>query len=152
RTEANRSLMPKSILQSQLHASLKQEGLFPLYLVVGDDDLLRDMAVATLKTAVLGEHGDDFNCDLFYGDEASGGEIAACASEIAVFASRRMVVVKAADKLPAREGEALLPYLQAPNDTTTIIFSASKLDGRLKFSQALARAAVMVECAPPTDA
>jgi DNA polymerase-3 subunit delta len=144
--------MPKSIPQSHLQGALKQDGLAPLYLIIGEDDLLRDTAVATLKTAVLGENGDDFNCDIFYGDEASGAEIAACASEIPVFASRRMVVVKGVDKLPAREGDALLPYFEAPNETTTAAFVAPKLDGRLKVSQALARAAVTVECAFPSEA
>jgi DNA polymerase-3 subunit delta len=144
--------MPSTVTYTQLQASLKQGVRAPLYLVVGEDDLLRDTALATLKTAVLGESGDTFNCDIFYGDEAGGADIVACASEVAVFASRRLVVVKAADKLPARECEALLPYLQAPNDTTTVLFIASKMDGRLKFTQALARVAVSVDCSPPSEA
>jgi DNA polymerase III subunit delta len=144
--------MPSTVTQAQLQASLKR-GLFaPLYLVVGEDDLLRDTASATLKAAVLGEGGDSFNYDVFYGDEASGTDIVACASEVAVFAPRRLVVVKAADKLPARECEALLPYIQAPNETTTLLFIAPKMDGRLKFTQALARVATLVDCSPPSDA
>jgi DNA polymerase III subunit delta len=144
--------MPSTITYIQLQASLKQGVCAPLYLVVGEDDLLRDTALAALKAAVLGEGGDTFNSDIFYGDEAGGADIVACASEVAVFASRRLVVVKAADKLPARECEALLPYLQAPNDTTTVLFIAPKMDGRLKFTQALARVAVSVDCSPPSEA
>ncbi|HEY6973438.1 MAG TPA: DNA polymerase III subunit delta [Nitrospiraceae bacterium] len=144
--------MPSTVTQTQLQASLKQGVLAPLYLVVGEDDLLRDTALSALKVAVLGEGGDTFNCDVFYGDEASGSDIVACASEVAVFAPRRLVVVKGADKLPARECEALLPYLQMPNDTTTVLFIAPKMDGRLKFTQALARVAVSVDCSTPSDA
>lgn len=144
--------MPSTVTQTQLQASLKQGALAPLYLVVGEDDLLRDTTLSTLKAAVLGEGADIFNCDVFYGDEASGADIVACASEVAVFAARRLVVVKAADKLPARECEALLPYLQMPNDTTTMIFIAPKMDGRLKFTQALARVAVSIDCSTPSDA
>ena len=106
------------------------------------------MALGALKTALLGEGESDFNCDLFYGDDVSGTEIVTCASEVAVFAARRVVVVKAADKLPARECDAILPYLKEPNGSTAVIFVAPKLDGRLKFTQALARAAVMVDCSP----
>lgn len=144
--------MPSTVTQTKLQASLKQGVPAPLYLVIGEDDLLRDTAVATLKAAVLGDDGNDFNCDVFYGDEVGGSDIVACASEIAVFASRRLVVVKAADKLPARESEVLLTYLRAPNESTTILFVAPKLDGRLKFTQALSRVAISVDCSPPIDA
>jgi len=144
--------MGSAISHAQLNAQLSQGTVAPLYAVVGEEDLLRDMALGALKTALLGEGNGDFNCDLFYGDSASGIEIVTCASEVAVFSARRVVVVRAADKLPARECEALLPYLKEPNDTTAMIFAAPKLDGRLKFTQALTRTAVMVDCSPLREA
>ena len=82
----------------------------------------------------------------------NGAEIVTCASEVAVFAARRVVVVKAADKLPARECDALLSYLKRPNDSTVVIFVATKLDGRLKFTQTLTRTAVMVDCSSLREA
>lgn len=142
--------MPQAVPVSQLPAHLAKV-VAPLYAVIGEEDLLRDTALALIKQAVLGADGNDFNCDLFYGDEAEGAEIAACASEVAVFAPRRLVIVKAADKLAAKQSEMLLPYLQAPNDTTTIVFVAAKLDGRLKFSQALTQASLVVDCGPLKD-
>ena len=144
--------MASTISHAQLNAQLAQKAVAPLYAVVGEEDLLRDMALGALKSVLLGEGESDFNCDLFYGDDVSGAEIVTCASEVAVFAARRVVVVKAADKLPARECDALLPYLKEPNDTTAMIFAAPKLDGRLKFTQALTRTAVMVDCSPLREA
>src|SRR5574341_2090884 len=114
--------MPSTVTQPHLQALLKQGALAPLYLVVGEDDLLRDTALATFKAAVLGEGGDDFNCDIFYGDEAGGDDIVACASEVAVFASRQIVVVKAADKLPALVFVVLWPQRPALNPATTLLF------------------------------
>ena len=134
----------------QLHAALRQQLPAPVYLVVGEEDLLRDEAVATLKAALLGE-GGDFNFDVFYGDEAAGTDILTCALEVPVFAERRMVLVKGAEKISAREAEVLLPYLAAPVQATTVIFVSTKLDGRLKFSQALGRAAVTIDCSPLRD-
>jgi DNA polymerase III subunit delta len=139
--------MGSSITALQLESVLKQQAAAPLYLIVGEEDLLRDRAVAALKTAVLGESGD-FNYDLFYGDEASGADVLTCASEMPVFAERRLVIVKTAEKLTAKEGEILLRYLASPMETTTLVFVSPKLDGRLKFSQTLARAAVTVDCSP----
>lgn len=144
--------MASVLSHAQLNAQLAQGTVAPLYAVVGEEDLLRDVALGALKTALLGEGESDFNCDLFYGDDASGAEIVTCASEVAVFSARRVVVVKAADKLPARECDAVLPYLKEPNDSTAVIFVAPKLDGRLKFTQALLKAAVTVDCSPLREA
>ncbi len=144
--------MAPSLSVAQLPQYLTQQMPAPLYLVVGEEDLLRDAAVAAIKQAVLGGEGDAFNCDVFYGDEADGGQIVACAAESAVFAARRLVLVKSAEKLSAKQGETLLPYVKDPNDGTTLVFVAAKLDGRLKFTQALNQAAVVVDCASPRDA
>lgn len=145
----------------ELPAWLTQKGVAPLYLVAGDEDYLRDHAVAAIKAAVLGwavggEEGggssdagglDAFNDDLLYGDECEAAEILARAGEVPVFAPRRLVLVKATEKLPARDGEALLPYLQAPCESTTLVFVAGKkLDERRKFTQALYKAATVVDC------
>jgi DNA polymerase III subunit delta len=144
--------MAAAISHAQLNAQLSQGTVAPLYAVVGEEDLLRDMALGVLKTRLLGKEESDFNCDLFYGDDVSGVEIVACASEVAVFAARRVVVVKAADKLSARECDAILPYLKNPSDSTAVIFVASKLDGRFKFTQALSKAAVTIDCSPLREA
>ena len=144
--------MASTISYAQLKTQLAQGTVASLYAVVGEEDLLRDMALATLKTALFGVGESDFNCDVFYGDDVSGADIVTCASEVAVFSARRMVVVKAADKLPARECDAVLPYLKEPNESTVVIFVASKLDGRLKFAQTLAKAAVTIDCSPLREA
>jgi len=135
----------------QLESALKLHAPGPLYLIIGEEDLLRDHALAVLKAVVLRD-GDEFNYDLFYGDEAGGAEILTCASEMPVFAERRLVVVKTAEKLSTRESEALLDYLKEPVESTTLVFVSPKLDGRLKFSQALARTAVTIDCSPLREA
>lgn len=141
--------MATTVPALQLESILNQPP--PLYLLVGEEDLLRDQALAQLKAAILGDAGD-FNYDLLYGDEAAGADIVACASAMPVFAERRLVIVKSAEKLPARESDALLDYLKHPVESTTLVFVSPKLDGRLKFSQALAKAAVTIDCAPLRDA
>ena len=143
--------MAQAITIAQLAAQLKKDAIAPLYALIGEEDLLRDAGLTLLKETVLGGDGNDFNSDVFYGDEAEGSAIVTCASEVAVFAPRRLVIVKAADKLPAKQVEALLPYLKAPNESTTLVFAATKLDGRLKFTQVLTQTAIVVECAPLKD-
>ncbi len=145
---------------NELASAIKKAGPSPLYVVLGEEDFLRDQAVSLIKAAVLAGAGEErreggadaglaaFNEDLLYGDESDAAEVLACARQAPAFAPRRFVLLKAADKLPAREAEALLPYLVSPCETTTLVFTASKLDKRQKFPQALVARAVVVDCAP----
>lgn len=137
----------------ELEPSIRRHGVAPIYLIVGEEDYLRDQATASIKAAVLGADGSDgFNCDLFYGDECTAADILSCVSDLPVFAERRLVLVKAVEKLPARETEQLIPYLKAPNESTTLVFVTAKLDGRLKFTQSLKQTAAVVDCGPlPTN-
>jgi DNA polymerase-3 subunit delta len=144
--------MASALNHVQLESALKQQVPGSLYLVVGEEDLLRDSSLAAITRAALGGEGDDFNYELFYGDEASGADIRNSVAAVPVFAERRVVVVKAAEKLSARESEQLLDCVNNPVESTALVFVSPKLDGRLKFSQALMRAAVVVDCAPLREA
>ncbi|MGH7233475.1 MAG: DNA polymerase III subunit delta [Nitrospiraceae bacterium] len=138
----------------ELDTAIKKTGAGPLYLVSGEEDYLRDQAIARIKAAVLGDDAagmGDFNIDVLYGDESDASEILARAGEVPAFAARRLVLVKGAEKLSARNGEALLPYLKSPCEMTTLVFAAPKLDGRTKLAMALKERAVVVECGPLPD-
>ncbi len=145
--------MSVAVMSLELPQSLAHSGVLPLYSVVGEEDYLRDQSVSILRQAALGEEWNSgFNYDVFHADDSSVEDVLACAAEIPVFAARRVIVYKSLEKLPAREGERLLSYLSAPNETTTLIIVGAKLDGRLKWTQALAKKAMTVTCAPLRDA
>ncbi len=136
-----------------LESTLAKQGPAPLYAVVGEEDWLREQAVAALKAAVLGGPsvgvGDGmevFNYDLLYADESDATEILERAGQAPVFAARRCVIVKSAEKVSPRDGDALLAYLKEPCETTTLVFVAAKLDKRLKFTKELLEHAVAVDC------
>ncbi|MFM8551036.1 MAG: DNA polymerase III subunit delta, partial [Nitrospiraceae bacterium] len=147
---------------SDITATIAKDGAAPLYLVTGEkrgfrkdsfevDDYLVDQAVAAIKGAVLtgsaGDEGGDggtdaFNYDLLYGDETDASDILAKAGEAPVFAARRLILIKSADKLPAAEGEKLLDYLAEPCETTALVFVAgTKMDERRTFTQPLMKRA-----------
>ena len=145
----------------ELHRQITRQGLSPLYLVIGEEPYFRDQALAILRTA--GQEGRSqessgesnandpsqmFHADVVYGDETDASEITAISEEASFFSLRRLLIIKWADKLSARDGEALIPYFQAPNETTTLVFAAAKLDGRTKWVQELKKRATVVECAP----
>ncbi len=152
---------------SDLPATLKRNGLESLYLVLGEEDYLRDEAIATIRTwrknpggpesgskenaSPSSDPDDAFSCDLLYGDETDAQEILSRVQEVPFFSDHRLVILKWADRLPAKQGEALVPYFQAPSESSTFILSASKLDGRTKWVQILKANATVVECAPLYD-
>lgn len=125
--------------------------LASLYLIVGEEWLLRDEAVSAIRAAVLGPDEANvgaFNCDVVYGDETDASEIFTLCSNLPMFAARRLVVVRDAGDLRAKEAERLLPYLEAPVETTCLVLTGKKVDGRVKFFQALKKVAVTVDCEP----
>lgn len=146
------------IKPAELGPSLQQKKR--LFLILGEEDCLRDQAIETIRGALRSRgasagdgrsDGDDFSCDVLYGDDTNAREILARVQEVPFFSTHQVVLLKWADKLPTREGEALIPYFSALSDSTTMIVSAAKLDGRLKWVQALKKQAVVVNCAPLYD-
>ena len=136
----------------ELREALEKTGPAPLYAVLGDEDALRDEALSLLRGAVAQDPGlVDFNVDIVYGDETDAAEILAKAGEAPVFSPRRLLILKGAEKLAAREGERLIGYLKDPCESTTVVVVAAKLDGRTKFAQTLKEQAKIVECGPLAD-
>ena len=135
----------------ELKRQLATGDLAPLYFVVGEEAPLRDDAVAAIRAAVLGPDDANvgaFNSDVVYGDETEAAEILTLCGNLPMFATWRLVVVKEVGALGVREAERLLPYLEAPVETTCLVLTGGKVDGRVKFFQALKQAAVSVDCAP----
>ena len=142
----------------ELQATIKRNGLAPLYVVVGEEAFLRDSIVQTIRSAAKQLSGASeestesdeqfFNYDVLYGDETDALEVLTIAQEMSFFAARRLVIMTWAEKLPAKEGEALIPYFLNPTETTTLVIVAAKLDGRLKWVQQIKKNAVFIDCAP----
>jgi DNA polymerase III subunit delta len=148
----------------ELRSQIARQGLSPLYLVIGEEPYFRDQALNILRSASQGKDGSGpsdnsaasdssqmFHVDVVYGDETDASEILAISEEASFFSLRRLLIVKWADKLAARDGEALMPYFQAPNETTTLVITASKLDGRTKWVQEIKKRATVVECTPVVE-
>ena len=143
--------------------AIKRNGPSPMYLVLGEEDYFRARAVEDISSAVLGRtssadsmegreeslpDSNQFAEDVLYGDETDASEILNRCLEVPLFSSHPLVIVKWGEKLSAGNGEGLIPYFQNPSTSSTLVVVASKLDGRLKWVQALKRHAVIVECVP----
>ncbi len=147
----------------ELKPTIQRNGLASLYFITGEEAYFRDRAVLEIRAAARATSGssdnveadqDDgqfFNYDVLYGDETDALEVLSCVQEISFFSARRLVIITWAEKLPTREGEALIPYFEKPAETTTLVVVGTKLDGRLKWVQKLKAKAQVVDCALPYE-
>jgi DNA polymerase-3 subunit delta len=125
--------------------------LLPIYVVAGEERLLRDEVVEALRAASLSGGVAAFNEDKFTAGEADPDAIVAAARTVPMMAPRRFVLVRGAERWDAGEGQSspfdrLAEYAAAPADTTCLVIVASKLDGRRKFALLARKQGFLVVC------
>jgi DNA polymerase-3 subunit delta len=139
---------------AQLRAELRAGTIRPAYLIVGEEALFRDEALADLEHAVLSEGTEDFNFDRLDGESARPVAFVEAVGTLPVMAERRLVVLRNPEG--ARGGgkaltEAiaeLVPTL-ASDGGTVLVVTAPKVDRRSRWFKVFRDPAVEVRCDPP---
>lgn len=134
----------------------KKGQLLPLYLVVGEERLLRDLVVDALRAASLAGGVAAFNEDRFTAGEADVEAVIAAARTVPMMAPRRFVLLRNIDRWDSKETESapfdrVAEYAAAPVDTTCMVLVASKIDGRRKLALAARKQGFLVACEPLDD-
>ena len=129
----------------------KKGKLLPLYVVAGEERLLRDEVVGALRAASLAGGVAAFNEDKFTAGEADVDAILAAARTVPMMAPRRFVLVRGAERWDSQEAEGnpfdrLAEYAAAPIDTTCMVVVAQKLDGRRKLASVARKQGFLVAC------
>jgi DNA polymerase-3 subunit delta len=139
--------------------------LLPVWLLSGEERLLRDQALAAITKAALAGGVAEFNLDKFTAGETPVDKILAATRTVPMMAKKRVVLVRGLERWDAgsSEGEAdddvkalppldrLAEYAKAPIDTTCLILVAQKLDGRRKLVTLAKKSGFMVDCAAIDD-
>jgi len=134
----------------------------PLLLLLGEERRLAWRAVARLRDGLEGM--DDLAYLRLDASEMDASEVVGHCQSLPMLSPRLVVVVEGVERwLPHRRNdedgeeteapaadpaEALLPYLEDPNPTTTLALVADKLDGRARLTKALKKRAHCLECKP----
>ncbi len=118
--------------------------LLPVYLVAGEERLLRDEVVAALREASLAGGLADFNEDKFLAQETKVEKIVAAAQTLPMMGARRFVLVRGLDHWDQGDPEAdpkrtspldeIVAYAEKPSTSTVLCLVAEKLDGRRRLS------------------
>ena len=109
--------------------------LEPVYLLVGTERLLVERAVDAVRKAVDQSGAPGFNVDLFDGKGLEAVSVISAAQTLPMMADRRFVLVRHVDAMTPIEQSNLAEYLADPNDSTSLVLTADKLDGRGKLTK-----------------
>lgn len=128
-----------------LVANAKSGRFGPVHVLVGDETILRDRAVAALRRASVGDGIAGLNEDSFHGSQATAAQIVAAARTLAMMSPVRFVLVRGVDAMKADELDQIAQYVEDPSSSTCLVMTADKLDGRSKLSRIAKKTDVLVE-------
>jgi DNA polymerase-3 subunit delta len=108
-----------------------------VYLLLGDEDLLVDQALAALLDRLIAPEERELNLDVVRADEIEIGDLITLVDTLPFFGRRRAVVVKGADAWSAAEQEQVAAYLERGTPPSAFILVAPSLDRRRKLFTAV---------------
>lgn len=133
--------------------------LLPIWLLVGEERLLRDQALDAIVKAALAGGLPEFNTDKFTAGEVDVDKMLAATRTVPMMAKKRVVLVRGLERWDGSseattdDAKALPPldrlaeYAKEPIDSTCLILVANKLDGRRKLVTLAKKAGFVVDCA-----
>ncbi len=122
--------------------------LDPVYVLQGTERLLIERAADAVRAAVDSSGAPGFNVDLFDGKGLDAATVIAAAQTLPMMADRRLVLVRHTDAMTPTEQANLAPYIDDPSETTCLVLTADKLDGRAKLVKAAKKRGAFVEAKP----
>ncbi len=123
--------------------------LLPVYLIFGKEDLLLERALRRLKDMLAAEGDADFDFDTFAGESAHADDVIAAANTLPFMASRRLVIVRDADKMSADELGVLAAYAADPSPTACLVLAATSIAKNMKIYKAVDALGGVSEYAAP---
>ncbi|MDX1419743.1 MAG: DNA polymerase III subunit delta [Rubricoccaceae bacterium] len=102
-----------------LATAFRHRHLQPLYFFYGEEGFLMDELQALLIEHALAPPERDFNLDVAYGPEASAPALLAQCAQYPMMAERRVVVVRAFEKL--EENRLFTAYAERPNPHAVVL-------------------------------
>jgi DNA polymerase III subunit delta len=147
--------VPPAGKSDDVFSAIDRGEIAPVYALGGEESFLVSRCLAALRRAVVGEAsagGANLNLDLYDLREHGLGAAINTAKTLPMFAKRRLVIVRDVGELPGEQQAPLLEYLRDPNPSTVLVLVLSgRIDGRLKFIQALRKGGYLHEFAPLRD-
>ncbi|MBK35756.1 MAG: DNA polymerase III subunit delta [Gemmatimonadetes bacterium] len=134
-----------------LRQQLAEGRAAPVYLLHGPDDYEREELVDKITSSVLDESTRTFNYDLLIGADLDVGDAVNRITAFPMMAERRVVIIRRIEEVAEAAARGFLPVVSSPVESTVLVFTADKIDGRRKFFQELKKSAIEVEFRLPYE-
>ena len=121
----------------------------PVYLIVGEQDLLLNQAVESLKSSVAEVADLDFNLETFEAESVSADDVVAACNTLPFVSERRLVIVRGVDKMSKDAAETLVRYTQDPSPTTILALVGKKLAKNTRLYKAVDKLGGVIERRTP---
>lgn len=105
-----------------------------VHVLVGEERLFIDRAVRALRHASVGEGPGGFNDEILDGKGLTSRRVVEAANTLPMMARARFILVRRVDDLAVAELDGLIAYLNAPCESTCLVLTAEKVDGRSKLA------------------
>lgn len=135
----------------KLQQTLDKKNPGSLFLVYGDEPFLVKEALSVLLDHESWGPARDFNHDVFYAPETSASDVRDTVEMLPMMSGKRLVAYKNVDDLKDKDWEALMPVLEEPVETTTLVLVANKIDKRKKYYKKIYDSGVIVELRTPFE-
>ena len=138
----------------ELRGELAAGTIRPAYLLVGEEALLRDDAIAAIRESVLDGASEDFNLDRLGGEGTTPAALRDALGALPMMAARRLVELREPEGRRAG-AKALLDGLAEivpetlGQESSVLVVAAPKVDKRQKWVKAFQEPGAVVDCAPP---
>ena len=136
---------------AQVLADIQKGTLHPLYYFFGPEDFEQDTLIQALIEASVEPAARSFNLDIYQAEDMNVSEAVNQALTFPMMTKRRMVVMKRIDKLPDSAHRDMLPLVENPVESTVLVITATKPDGRKKLFTQLRKNACALEFKTPYD-
>ena len=142
-----------TLTRTELDRALAAGRVQPLYLLVGSEGYLRDVAALNITSVALsGTLLREFNEASFSLLSDSAMSAIAAAEQLPMLSERRVVRIKDFAKLRETDEQIIIRYLERPADSTVMIFVADDLDKRKTLTKTLLANCAVVEFPAVKDA
>jgi DNA polymerase-3 subunit delta len=129
---------------AELGKTIRGNKVPPLVYLYGPEQFFVDQAVGQI-TATIPPDAQDFNLQVAHGRDIPIETLIDSLRTFPVFADRRLVVLRNADKLSASDLETLQAYIEDPVPESILLLVGEKIDKRKKFFQQFAKHGALVE-------
>lgn len=103
-----------------------RKGVFsPVYVLMGPESYYIDLIVENIEKHAVAEDDRDFNCSVFYGNDADIDYVIAAAQQFPVMAERKLVILKEAQSMVQAKVklEKFASYFARPNQSTVFVLA-----------------------------